>query len=145
MGGISYNKINSINVSINRSLRSILNVKFTNYTPNISTNEMYVRLNLLKFKDLYNFFILKFIHSFLYGNQDTIFQNHFIQLMPTHSYNTRENKINYPNIRLEVEKCLPVYNSVRVINEFPDFLLLPQSACTLKNKYKTWIIEKYKT
>ena len=52
--------------------------------------------------------------------------------------------MNLPSIRLEIEKCLPVYNSVKVINEFPDFLLMPQSASTLKNKYKRWIIEKYR-
>ena len=52
-GDISDNKIN---VSINRSLRSILNVKFANYNPKIPTKEMYLRLNILKFKDLCNFF-----------------------------------------------------------------------------------------
>ena len=65
---------------------------------------MYVRLDILKFKDLYNFFILKFIHSFLYGNQDVIFQSSFIQLIRSHSYNTEERKMNLPNIRLEIEK-----------------------------------------
>ena len=84
-------------------------MKFPNYTPNIPTREMYVRLNILKFKDLYNFFTLKFMHSFLYGNQDTIFQSHFIQMIPSHSYNTRERKMNLANIRLEIKKCLPVF------------------------------------
>ena len=63
MGGKSSNKLNGIQVIMNKSLRLILNVKFNeNFEPSISTNNMYKKLNLLKFKDIYHYFCLKFIH-----------------------------------------------------------------------------------
>ena len=142
-GGVSDNKVNCIQVSMNNALRSILNVKFINHVPNLSTNQIYLSLNIFKFRDLYKYFILKFIHSFLYGNHQSIFYNYFLDLMPLHTYNTRHRNINLPNIRLEVEKSLTVYNSAKIINDFPEHLLTPQSTATLKVRYKDFVMEKY--
>ena len=60
-------QINKINIKMNRILRCILGVRFDDFfQPSIPTNNMYKMLNILKFKDLYNLSLLKFLHFILY-------------------------------------------------------------------------------
>ena len=143
-GGVSENKLNTIQVSMNKSLRIILNVKFDeNIFSSISTNQMFKQLRLLKIKDIYNYFCIKFIHSFLYGTRSRIFQVHFLHLLPNHNYNTRNIKMNLPSIRIETERSLPIFNCVCLINSVPDELIRPQSDASLKRKVKLYFLDKY--
>ena len=143
-GGASQNKLSSIQIVMNKTLRIILNVKFNeNFVPSISTNDMYKQLKLLKLKDIYNYFSLKFIHSFLYGSKSETFYSHFYHLLPQHGYATRGIKMNFPRIRLEILKSLPVYNCVRLINSVPDDLVQPQTEQTLKRKAKEYFLDNY--
>ena len=41
---------------------------------------------------MYKYLILKRVHSFLYGNEKSVFYNYILYLMPLHTYNTRQNK-----------------------------------------------------
>ena len=129
---------------MNKSLRVVLNVKFDeNFVPSMATNEMYKKLKLLKLEDIYKYFLLKFVHSFLYGSKTQFFDLYFFNLLPNHGYSTRGVKINYPSIRLDMERTLPVYNCVKLINSVPDYLLQPQSDFTLKKRSKSYFLEKY--
>ena len=104
---------------------------------------MYKKLNLLKFKDIYHYFCLKFIHSLLYGSRKHTFDINFLQLLPKHHYETRYYKINLPKIKLETEQTLPVYNCVGIINSFPEYLLENQCNSSLKKKIKSYFLDKY--
>ena len=129
---------------MNKSLRSILGVTFNeNYIPSKPTSEMYKELEMLKLKDIYKYFLLKFLHSVIYGNRSYIFNNYFLELVPTHGHNTRSFKFKYPQVRLEVERHLPVYNCVSLFNGLPDDFIKPQSAMMLKKKFKKLCLDSY--
>ena len=143
-GGVSQNKLNPIQIQINKTLRIILDIQYDNfYRPLLHTNDMFKNLNLLKITDIYEYFILKFIHSCFYGNNNRIFVEYVINQFPNHSHNTRNVKLNYPTLRLELEKSMTFYNFIRVFNSLPSELLLPQSFAKLKRDFKKYAISKY--
>ena len=81
----------------NPALKNILNVNYDNFhMPLFGTNSMFLKLNLLKLKEIFQYFMTKFIHSCIHGKNYIIFQEHFEQYLPSHSYNTRNLKLNYP-------------------------------------------------
>ena len=70
-GGVSEVNVKNIKICLNKILRSILRVEYDeNNIPLVGTNEMYKSLNLLKFNDIYKYFLLKFLHLVLYGHND---------------------------------------------------------------------------
>ena len=134
---------NKLDTALNKILRVILNVKFSiNRIPLTATNSMYKDLKLLKFHDIYRFFLLKFIHNALYKNPD-IFDKYFSIYMPNHYYPTRHNRINLPNVRLDVGIRSTVFQACKLMNEMDDRFLEPQSAYTLKKNFKELCLEKH--
>ena len=131
-------------VIMNKTLRYILNAQFdNNYRPLMRTNAMYKQLNLLKLNEIYEYFMIKFIHSCIYGNNYNIFEEHFSDLLPHHTYQMRESKMNLPVIRLQLEKFMTKYNFIRLINKLPEEFLIPQSSQRLKFNYKKHALQKY--
>ena len=66
-GGIPQANLVSIKTTLNKILRNILKVEYDeNNIPLMPTGEMYKTLNLLKFDDVYKYFLLKFIHDVFY-------------------------------------------------------------------------------
>ena len=72
-----------------------------------------------------------------------MYVKYFLPLMPRHRYNTRNIRINLPDVRLQVEKQSTVFQMCRLVNELPDFLLVPQSKFSLKNKFKNFVLANY--
>ena len=95
---------------------------------------MYLKLNLLKLKEVFQYFMTKFIHSCIHGKNHILFQEYFSNFLPSHTYNTRNLKLNYSCFKLEVEKHLSVYNCIRLYNELPSDLFEPQTP------YKHWTL-----
>ena len=142
-GGISQVHLNSIIVKINKILRLILHVKYSeNRIPLVSTSSMFKELNLLQFRDLYHFSLLKFLHHILYIEKNT-FIEHFVPLLPNHSYNTRNTKINLPVTRLSVEKNFTTFNLCKFINEIPESFIEQQSKRSLKRVFYSSTIGNY--
>ena len=142
-GGVSANKLNKIQILMNKTLRIILNVSFDGFVPNVGTSDMYKQLGLLKLKDIYCFFCIKYIHSLLYGTRTAKFIENFSHLLPNHAYNTRKMKINLPFIKISLLKTLPIYNCIKLINSLPNSLIEPQSLSVLKKKSKDYLIANY--
>ena len=118
-GGISKTNIKSIEVKLNNILRNILNIgRDENNIPMESTNNMYKALRMLKFNDIYHFHVLKFLHYALYSDND-IFNTFYASLIPNNRYNTRNNRINLPPVRLDIEKQAAVFRSCMLMNELP--------------------------
>ena len=139
----SSSNVDPISIKINKILRLILNVKFIDYgVPNISTSDMYKELRLLKFEDLYQFNLLKFLHYMLYVNHD-LFDKYFSPLLPNHSYSTRNTRINFPGIRLRIERNFTVFRICKLMNEIPEEFLEQQSKNSLKNKFNDYKIDRY--
>ena len=74
-----------------------------NNTPLTSTNVTDKSLYVLKFDDIYKYFLLKFLHFVFYERFD-LFIIHFKDLLPSQNYDTRNNRINLPYVRTDVEK-----------------------------------------
>ena len=133
-GGVSESNRKPINVSINKILRLILNVRYVNYIPTIPTNNMYVTLKLLKFDDIYKYFLLRFFHFVSYIRTD-IFDSNFSHLLPSHNYATRNRLINLPDVRLDIEKQFVIYQCCKLLNDLDLEFVNPQSDYLLKKKF----------
>lgn len=143
-GGVSVNKLRPIQVQMNQALRHILNVKFDNFhRPLQSTDSMFKKLGLLKIRHIYEYFILKFMHTCIYGHNYDIFVNHLLPLLPNHTYETRNIKINYPHIKLEIERSMPIYNMIKFFNTFPYDLIKLQSEFSLRKNFKNYALSRY--
>lgn len=142
-GGISPANLKNIKTMMNNILRCILKVeRDDNNVPMVSVNNMYRSLNLLQFDDIYKFLLLKFLHLAFYKNRD-LFNEYFLPLLPSHTYNTRNVRINLPVIRLEVERHFALFQCCKLLGELPDELLEPQSDYSLKVKYKSFVLSRY--
>ena len=106
------------------------------------TNDMYKSLDLLKFEDIYKYFLLNFMHFVMYKNND-MFNNYIMPLLPQHNYVTRNTRINLPNVRLQIEKQATIFQMCKLFNELPEHLIDPQSHQPLKSKFKRYVISHY--
>ena len=138
-----FRKIRPIQIQINSAHRNILYVNYDNlHRLLLSTNIMFLKLNMLIFK----YFMSKFIQSCVHGKNYTTFQEHFELYLPSHTNNTRNLKLNYPCLKLEVEKKhLPVYNFIKLYNELSSNLLKPQTSYKLKKNFRHYRLQKYHT
>ena len=128
---------------LNNILRSILNVKSNhNNIPLMSVNQMYKELNLLKFEDIYRLCLLKFAHLVLF-NDFNLFQKYFSQYLPAQTYPTRNNRINLPQVRLDVERNSTIFQLCKLLKEIDDEFLMPQSQNVLKRKFKQFCLDHY--
>ena len=100
---------------------------------------MYKSLSLLKFDDIYKYFLLKFLHLSIYKNTE-IFNKYNLLPLLTHSYGTRGTRINFPSVPVEVERQFELFQNCKFFNEILSDLLEPQSNCSLKSKYKRSIL-----
>ena len=82
----------------------------------MSTNDMFKKLNLMKFNEIFEYFMIKFIHSCIYGANFNIFEEHFAELLPDHKYETRDKKINFPVVRLQSERVMTKYHFILLFN-----------------------------
>ena len=95
-GCVSQNKLNPIQIQINKTLKFILNVKYNNFhKPLVHTKGMFKQLNLLKLSDIFEYIILKFIRSCFYGHNNVILEKHIVNQFPNYMHNTRNKKLNY--------------------------------------------------
>ena len=103
---------------------------------------MYKSLNFLKFRDIHKFELIKFLHKILYKNH-SIFHKYFSYLLPTHSYLTRNTRINLPQVRLDVGKRFTIYKVCVLMNEIPVELINPQTKYNLKKTFFSNVISQY--
>ena len=116
-GGAAPTNIKPLQITLNKILRIILNVKYNeNYLPIIITNEMFKCLKLLKFHDLYKLSLLKFLH-FVFYEDNEMFDKIYLPLLSRHNYNTRNVRIHLPNFRLDVQRRFAHFQSCILLNE----------------------------
>ena len=143
MGMFTSTLLNKITVIVNNILGNILKVKRdVNNIPLISNNNLYKNLGLLKFTNIHELFLLKFIH-FVYYDRFDVFIENFAEWLPRSCYNTRSNRINLPNIRTEVEKRFAIYQCCSLIRSLPEDLLQPQSKSSLNTKFIEFALSRY--
>ena len=139
-GGISVSHTCNVKIKMNKILRCILRVKYSdNNVPLLPTEEMYKSLAILNFKQAYEYFLLKFIHFYFYKNP-LFFNLYFMNLLPRHEYSTRNTRIHYPSIRVEIEKQSTIYQCCQLINSIDYGLLVPQSDYQLKRNFRLYAL-----
>ena len=142
-GDMTRQNYRNVYVKINKILRIVLNVKYNdNHVPLLNTNLMYKQLNFLKLKDVYRFFLLKFIHFVMFKRHD-IYIDCFEAHLPVNTHNTRNNRINLPYVRTEVEKRFTVFQCCKLIRELPENLLAPQTTNSLKRNFNLHSLGNY--
>ena len=142
-GCTSQQNENKISIELNKILRIILKVNFNeNRIPQMPVNAMYKELQILQFKDIYRYSILKFLHYIMYDNFN-IFNENFSNLLPTNVHNTRNGRINLPNVRTDVERNFLIFQICSLMREVPSYLLSPQSKVTLKRNFKNLTFANY--
>jgi len=132
-----------VRMLMNKVLRTILGVKFNNdYVPSIQTVEMYRRLDLLMFGDVYNYCLLKYYRNLKFDNE-YLYRHYYDNLIPNHPYTTRGVSFNVPRIRLEIEKRSIVFQSIRLFNTLDVNFFNEMSSLQLKKMYKKYFISRY--
>lgn len=144
--GKSFNvNLQPLRILINKILRTILNVKRDeNFIPLMSVNKMYIKLKLLKFDDVYEYFLIKFLKKAFYDDNDLL-DSYFNEHLPTHSHATRNNRINTPQIRTETERNSTIFQAIELYNKLPTFLIEPMSDFKFKKLFKEHCFQKYLT
>ena len=131
---------------MNKILRAILKVRFNeNHQPLMEINEMYKDLNVLKFDDVYCYFLIAFISKNVINKNTDIYNQYFYVLMPNHAHETRHYlSFNIPSVRLEIEKSFVIYQTVKLINELKNNFDIDQlSKFSFKKKYLKFCIDNY--
>ena len=141
-GGVEETHRRRVRVLMNKILRLILRVKYESHIPQMRTTDMYRQLGLMKFDDVYDYFLLKFIHFIQYDRFD-LFINFFSGFLPSNVYSTRNSRMNLPPVRTNTEKRCVVFKCCELWRRVPDNLLFPQSNQSLKNNFKRWVMSNY--
>ena len=108
----------------------------------MDTTDMYKQLELLKFYDIYRYFLLRFYHFIIFDRID-VFMNNFSPLLPQRNYNTRNSRINLPEVSTDVERNFTIFQLCCLIRELPESFLTPQSKNTLKLNFRKFILDNY--
>ena len=140
-GGASDTKINKVRVALNTILRVILGVKTDKFhVPLLGSNEMYVMLELLKFDDILDYCLIKFI-NWCFTERFDMFHAYFVPLIPQLEHQVRSPKLNYPPIRLEVHRQGTIFQCVRVFNSLRNLLCITMSSYQLAT-HLWWISDR---
>ena len=112
-GGASISSLQPIIVKINQIFKNVLKVSFnSDRIPLIPTSMVYKRLSVLKFGDIYEFSLLKFV-IYISRLNGEISTEYFAHLEPSHSCNVRNIGLNNPIVRTNVEKSGTIFQCVR--------------------------------
>ena len=142
-GGVSNSNLQPIIMKINQILRNVLKVSYnSDRRPLVPTSMVYKKLSVLKFEDIYEFNLLKFV-IYVSRLNGEIWTNYFAHLEPSHSYNIRNTGLNNPTVRTNVEKSGTIFQCVRALNNLPANLCDLDNIDIFKSRYKQFCFSKY--
>ena len=108
----------------------------------MTLNQMYKNLELLKFDDVSDYFLMKFLRRALFDDPNLL-SKYFINFIPSHNHNTRLNRFYLPPIRTELERNFTIFRSIELYNKLPTFLTVPMSDFKFKTLFKEYCFNKY--
>ena len=97
---------------------------------------------LLKFDDVYDFFLLRFVHFVMY-EKPQLFEDVFSPYLQRNNYQMRRNTINLPVVRTNIEKQFTIFQVCRLMREITPNFLSPQSNYVLKKNFKQYALSRY--
>ena len=99
-------------------------------------------MKIFKVRDVYRYFLVKFIHFVLY-ERFNLFIKYFSNHLPQRHYSLRNTKIDLPPIRTEVERSFTLYKCCELIRDLPSDFILPQTDYHLKKKFKEYVLSRF--
>lgn len=76
---------------------------------------MFHNFKILKFDDILNYFLLKFMRH----SNNNVFDKYFGPFLPTHTYSVMNFKYILSPARLEIVKRSPVFRAISIFNSLP--------------------------
>ena len=112
-GGVTENKLSKIQIKHYKNIRHVYGIE-DYQSRNLPTIELYKELNIFKGKDVYRYFLIKFMHYVSYESFD-LFIKYFSHHLSQGNYNLRDSTVDLPKIRTEVERSFTNYNCCKFI------------------------------
>ena len=132
--------LNKLSVRQNKLLRAILGVKTVNFVPVVPTTDMYKTLNILTIRNLFKFYMFKFLISLLNGFLPYFYDTLLQPLEVQHIYDTRNRRFYHPFITNEVVRRSVAPQLVKLYESVPPDILLCSTPIALK-KYKGFLLD----
>ena len=119
--------------SLNNMLRVILGVKWTNGRPNLGTNLMYRRSNVLKVESIFKHSLFKLLKRLLDGGCPEMFSYLLEPHLSLRNYETRNGMFRLPALVCEVERRFLPYQLINLYDSIPADLLNQNFNVSVKN------------
>ena len=130
-------------MKINQILRNVLEVSFnSDRRPLVPISMVYKRLSVLKFEDIYEFNLLKFV-TYISRLDGEIWTDDFAHLEPSQRYNARNIGLNNPIVRTNFEKSGKNFQCVRALNSLPANLCDLDNIDIFRSRCKQFCFSKY--
>ena len=118
-GSAPVSHLRALNVSLNNMLRVILGVRWVDGRPNMSTDLMYRRNNLLKIESIYKYCLFKYLKQLLDGNLPEMYNFLLEPHLSLQNYVTRNGLFRYPAIVCEIERRFLPYQLISLYDHIP--------------------------
>ena len=121
-------------------LRTILGVTRTNGRPNISNNELFKQLGLLKLNSIHKYELFKFLKLLLDGKLPEFWHILMAEYMTSHTYNTRQIRLRHPALVCEVERRALPHQLIVLYEDIPSNILEENYSIAVKH-YKKFLLD----
>ena len=120
-------------VRINNILRTIMGVRWENYRPVVSNNDLYKELNALKLNSIFKLHLYKMLRLLLDGELPDFWQLLMANHVSSHSYNTRGTRFRHPNIVCEIERRALSFQLILMLDDLPASILEIPTLTSIKH------------
>ena len=111
--------LDRIQVKQNKLLRAILGIQVIEYIPVVPTADMYQSTNILTVRNLFKFYMFKFLINIIKGNLPYFYDTLLRPLEVRHRYGTRNHTFRQPFISSEVIRRSAAPQLVLIFNSIP--------------------------
>ena len=109
-----------LSTRLNNLLRVILGVKWVNYRPVISTQDMYNQNKVLKLESIFKYCLYKFLRQLVDGHLPEFYNSLLEPHTSLHAYGTRGRRFRHPALVSEVERKFLPHQLILLYDSLPD-------------------------
>ena len=111
--------LNKVQIKQNKLLRAILGVQIIDYIPEVRTADMYKQTNILKVRNVFKFYMFKFLVHVLQGHMPYFYNTLLQPFEVHHRYRTRNHSFRQPLITSEVIRRSISPQIIALFNSLP--------------------------
>ena len=136
-GAAPNSHLDKVQIKQNKLLRAILGVKIIDYIPEVPTADMYKLTNILNVRNIFKFYMFKFLANVLQGRMPYFYNTLLRPLEVHHRYGTRNHSFRQPLITSEVVRRSISPQLITMFNSLPpEINILTVSAPKALRMYK---------